>query len=394
MSRFLSGLSLCLLFSLLALAGGSPAAFAQTPQLGIPPYSTITGNPDDVSLSNLSIHYTIPVFSRPGRGAPFRFAINFDNVNWSVGANGMGLNQWQAFFPLTGGGLNGIGAVFYTRTSKTCKLIDEDTTITFNIFYFNSFQDARGTTHPFGSAGVAVSDLNPDIGPGCNAFLRVYPPTKSGTASDGSGITINASGSPLAATVTTPHGDVIKPPLLTYINYAWSVSGAPPYTSTDSNGNQVTETWQSGTLHLNTITDNLGTAAVTSTGIYPASVKYKYTAPSGAAAYYTMSFVQYTVETSFHCANVLEFPPTAIYLRDKITLPDTSYYKFTYETYPTVIPPAASLPCAFQAAGPSTTPTAAESFATTAVPCPCSAQPRMASGTMIAAISPSTVRTG
>src|SRR5437660_3621484 len=105
---------------IVVLAPSLGQAFAQVPQLGVPPYSTVTGSADDVILSNLAIHYTIPVFSRPGRGAPFSFALNFDSVSWGPAYNPNGVWQWTPSFPLPGGGLNGIGAVFYTVAVKSC----------------------------------------------------------------------------------------------------------------------------------------------------------------------------------------------------------------------------------------------------------------------------------
>ncbi len=297
---------------------------------GIPPYNTTTGGPDNVNLSNLAIHYSIPVFSRPGRGTPFSFTLNFDQVVWSVGSVG-GNNTWQPFFPFSGGGLNGIGAVFYNTAQAAKQCTDGlGDFFTYYIETISSFQDSQGTTHPFGTVGVQVSNIDPSWGGSCTLLLRSYPNSKTGLTSDGSAITVNVSYG-AQATLTTPHGDVISPPMVTYSNFNWIV-GCSPCSITDSNGNQVTEVQPSGNLtHFTSVTDNLNTYAVTASGTYPSPISYTYTAPSGASASYTMSFKSYTIQSSFGCANVNEYPATTIQILDKITLPDGSYYQFNRE---------------------------------------------------------------
>src|ERR1700680_3345378 len=66
----------------------------------------------------------------------------------------------------------------------------------------------------------------------------------------------------------------------------------------------------------------------------PAPMTFTYTAPSGAAASYTMKYGTYTVQTNYGCSGVSEFGPTSEYLVSEIDLPDNSKYTFTYEGAP------------------------------------------------------------
>ena len=72
-------LSLSILLASLAAAGA-----AQTQAItGTPPFGSFDGGPFDViDLANLNVHFRIPVFSRPGRGMPFVFGLNYDSTIW------------------------------------------------------------------------------------------------------------------------------------------------------------------------------------------------------------------------------------------------------------------------------------------------------------------------
>src|SRR5439155_5105940 len=45
-------------------------------------------------------------------------------------------------------------------------------------------------------------------------------------------------------------------------------------------------------------------------------------------------YVSHTVKTNFGCSGIAEYGPTSLSLVDKITLPDSSFYRFTYEATP------------------------------------------------------------
>jgi RHS repeat-associated protein len=146
----------------------------------------------------------------------------------------------------------------------------------------------------------------PDCGPSETAVLQT---------NDGSGYKFSLPDQ----TLYTPAGAVTVLPDI----------GVPGHTYTDRNGNQITQS--SGVF-----TDTLGQTALTVSGSgTPSSPNvFSYTAPSGATASFTMSFVAYTVKTNFGCSGIAEYGPTANNLVDRITLPDGSYYQFTYEPTP------------------------------------------------------------
>src|SRR6185312_13269498 len=68
-------------------------AFAQTAS-GVPPFSSIGGGPDKLNLGNLNAHWDFPIFSKPGRGIPFSYALGYDTTTWfPVGVSGS--QSWQ-----------------------------------------------------------------------------------------------------------------------------------------------------------------------------------------------------------------------------------------------------------------------------------------------------------
>ena len=70
------------------------ACFGQAVATGTPAFGSFAGGPDVINLGNLNVHYDIPVYSKPGRGIPFSYALKFDNSVWRrVGVSGSG--YWQ-----------------------------------------------------------------------------------------------------------------------------------------------------------------------------------------------------------------------------------------------------------------------------------------------------------
>jgi hypothetical protein len=99
---------------------------------------------------------------------------------------------------------------------------------------------------------------------------------------------------------------------------------------TDRNGNITSSNGQG------VFTDTLGQTALTIAGQAPNPVTFSYPAPSGANASYTVTYKSYVVRTNFGCS-VNEFNSlgtTQYPLIDKITLPDASFYQFSYEITP------------------------------------------------------------
>jgi RHS repeat-associated protein len=137
------------------------------------------------------------------------------------------------------------------------------------------------------------------------------------TATDHTGITLNADAgqSSLASWSTTlPNG---------YENFS---VGSVTFQA-DANGNEITAATP-GPVY----TDTLGTTVLTlGGGSPPTATTFKYTAPSGALATYTVSYHSYTVTTNFGCSGISEFTQSNVNLVDRITLPDSTYYQFQYE---------------------------------------------------------------
>src|SRR6266700_1682661 len=239
--------SVCLaLVIVVFLAVPSPG---QIPQMGIPPFSTIQNGPDQVNLSDLSMHYKIPVFARPGRGIPFSFTINIDNIIWGPDS----LGKWQFTNTLGDGWFSGLGAVFYSSTQKTCFWDADNPKHPYTEWRFNSFVDSSGAGHPF---GLTVNNLNSSSG------FCIPKSSATGISGDGAGVSMSVT-YPLSATVTLANGDVIHAPLATVLTPGvLSITSTGPYTWTDSNGNRITENWNAGTLNFSNIVDTLGTIAL------------------------------------------------------------------------------------------------------------------------------------
>jgi len=56
--------------------------------------------------------------------------------------------------------------------------------------------------------------------------------------------------------------------------------------------------------------------------------------PSNPPTKVTVTYVNYNVQTKFDCQGINEYGPIQNSLVDRITLPDSSYYQFTYEVTP------------------------------------------------------------
>jgi hypothetical protein len=68
------------LAAVLALCSGVHAQ-TETPT-GIPPFSSLTGGPDAINLSNLNINWTIPIVKKAGRGMNFSYSQSYNSSIW------------------------------------------------------------------------------------------------------------------------------------------------------------------------------------------------------------------------------------------------------------------------------------------------------------------------
>jgi RHS repeat-associated protein len=297
-----------------ALIIGSTLLSAQA--TGTPTFSSIQGSLDDINLGNLNVHWSFPVFARPGRKLSFSYALSLDSSVWSV-ISGIPTNTW-AHSPSWGrifGSLPAVGAAFYNIQGQTCH--DPQGAYPFNKITFTSYLDPGNTGHPF---NIAVYD-DP-----CTTGL---PSSATGTATDGSGVKMTVS-SGLTASATLPNGTVVFPIVM---DGSFNVAGAATsYTTTDSNGNRITLIRDAApSFQIDHVTDTLGTTVLSSTGEPTSPVTYTYTSPAATPASVTVSYTSSTVQTNFNCANFSGFSQTGVPLLNRVTLPDTSFYQFTYE---------------------------------------------------------------
>src|SRR5260370_8980134 len=189
MTRFLVAFSLVLLV-LISFASHGVAQMLDT---GLPPFSSHQqAGPDLINLNSLNVHYSIPIFRRPGRGLPFSYNISIDSQGWRnlrVFSLGGGL--------LTGGVSSFVGVAQYDLQTNAC--MSGQTQYTYNTYSLQNYTDPVGTSHPF--------NLTVNIGPNtCTPAPRNTSVT--GVATDGSGLTMTFGQG--FATVTLTTGEVIN----------------------------------------------------------------------------------------------------------------------------------------------------------------------------------------
>ncbi len=306
-----NGQKLVLAFLLLVL---TPSIAAGQIATGTPPFASFGGGPFDViNLGNLNVHFSIPVFSKAGRGMPFNYGLSYDSSVWyPVGASGA-----QSWMPVSNGGWQGqgaaqMGSVSYSTAVIICYIIDHGQRIENGSrdTYSNwIYVDRVGTRHSFGGS-TFVTD-------GTTSPCTGSSQTLTSIATDGSGYTLNVT-SATVPTITSPDG----------AQFSWPASGA---NATDRNGNQFTYTSSTGVFK-----DTLNTTALTISGTAPNPVTMSYTAPAGNSAPTKITYKTYTVATNFGASGISEWPRTSTSLIDTITLPDNTAYTFTYEQTPSV----------------------------------------------------------
>jgi RHS repeat-associated protein len=288
---------------------------AQSVATGTPPYGSFSGGPDVVNLGNLNVHISVPVFSKPGRGIPFSYALSYDSSVWTpVGTAG---NQvWQ---PVSNWGWAGqtqaaVGYVLYEKSITSCYTGGQYGQWMYsNMYHFVAYVDKLGVSH---SINKYVSDQNT-----CTSNWAGFPPANaSGVVTDGSGYSFSIGNAP-SASIHSREGSLINAPLQI---------GPAAGTMTDNNGNQISGNGSGG------FTDTLGMTALSITGVgTPASpYNYTYTDTTGVAQSVVVNYSAYTVATNFVCSGVSQYGPTAVNLVSNIVYPDGSSYQFTYEPTP------------------------------------------------------------
>jgi RHS repeat-associated protein len=292
---------------------------------GTPPFSSLKGGPDVVNLGNLNVHMAYPVLHKAGRGLPLSFDFTNDSSFWyPVASNGA--TVWN---PVQTGGWSGspqgVGNLGYAYITDG---------VTF-IRYFFVYYDSTGTRHPF--PGEADWYSCTYYGSGCGDYTLI-----GSTATDSSGYTLSAD--PCYPNIQ--NGNLAQCPLVYGITSADGSSIVPqngiPLNPTvtagsvvDRNGNEIT-TDSSGNV-LDTLGLQNGLQTLRASGGLPNPYVLTYTSPAGTSASVTSTPKSYQVRTNFGCAGIGEYGGTGgltASLVDKITLPDGTFYHFTYEVTP------------------------------------------------------------
>ena len=308
-------------FFLLSLALLLPLSSFGQVATGTPPFGSFAGGPDILNLANNNAHLAIPVLHKPGRGKNFTYDLTYDSSVWyPVGSSG---NQgWQPVYNWGWRAVTEVLTGYITYSTSTHRCLVE--TRWENYYYYESwtYHDALGARHGF---PISVTSGNADCG--------IDPTQQTATTTDGSGysLTADGGGGP-GATLYSSTGTLINAPLQV-------PTGAGNFF--DRNGNEIST---DGSGHFyDTLSST--TAALTVSGTAPNNTTLTYTPPSGTGSVtYTMSYVNYTVATNFAISGISEYGAHAIYLVDKITLPDGTFYQFTYEQTPGTPPSGACSP--------------------------------------------------
>lgn len=313
-------------FTLLCLL--LPASSPAQVQTGFPPFASFGGPPDTIDLANLNVHYTIPILHKAGRGTDFAYDGTYDSYVWTPITSGS-TASWQPVPYWGWGALDGsgiMGYITYNGSPSNCYVFGA------GVFYYDQFTnfvfyDARGTPHPLPGQITAFNQSPPGGGNCPSANYGI-----SGTTSDGSGLGYSISttqqnyNSITFASVSTPSGRLITPPVITYSGQTQG-SG----TLEDRNGNLIT---QDGSGHYyDTLSSSAAVLTLAGSGTPSSPLTFTYTPPAGGTATYTVKYTAYTVKTNFGCG-IAEYGPTSNNLVSEIDLPDGSKYTFSYESTP------------------------------------------------------------
>src|SRR5205823_415578 len=309
MKRISTRIAVSLILTLLL----AHAAFTWVPTPGLIPFGSFSGGPFDiVNNQNLNVHFEIPVLSKAGRGLAFNYPIRYDTTVWRV--NNSTWTPAAAWGWPNGAFEPTLGYVWFSTVASTCTSGGQNYNYTtYQLWNYTQPSD-RGFNTPFSFTISDASVRTPCTG---------QPPySATETATDGSGVTISATAQP-SATIYFRDGSTLNPSL------NW---GGNPGTLTDSNGNQITATVPASSV----LTDTLGTTAITAAGQgTPSSpITLQYTNAAGTTSTVTLKYAAHTVQTSFGCSGITEYPPTPVNLVSEIDLPDTTKYTFSYEPTP------------------------------------------------------------
>ena len=295
------------------------------PATGLPPFGGFSGGAfDTVNNANLNVQFQIPIIQKAGRGTSFPYRLTYNSSVWYNNSN-----YWTPASP--GWGWTAItqaatGYLSYSTTQAWCYISP-------NNYYFTIwanwvYVDAAGVAHYL---SAEVSDVNTTP---CNP--NNYPPeSMQATAIDGSGVSVAlaVTGTYLSnSTLTSNAGVVINAPLVQQgVQQGPGNSG----TVTDTNGNEITATYSSGTTtFLDTLSSSNAALTVTGAGTPSSPTVFTYPNPQSGSSSFQMKYTAYTVRTNFGCSGITEYGAQSQNLVSSIVLPDGTQYTITYETTP------------------------------------------------------------
>ncbi|MBI3661590.1 MAG: hypothetical protein HY234_00865 [Acidobacteria bacterium] len=300
---------------------------AQGPATGRPPFGSFQdGEFDSVNLYNLNVNFAIPIVSMPGRGLNFNYALVYDSSVWKKAyISGVG-NVWRPVTDASGNATWGWkrtdlvpgGIAYSTRQDEICSterwhpaLQEWIITPYYATYYYNyAYTDADGTRHPF---DVAFYGSNPSQ---CvSQGIQIPTGPRTGTATDGSGILLDAS-SPTAPTVTEKFGGV---------------------STFDSNGNFITKTTLTGgEVQWKDTLGRIVLRIVSGSDAGGNFRDYFFRDASGTEQKYRERLKTITVSSAFLCSGVQDYNSVSAIVVDKIELPQvdgiTPTYVFSYDS--------------------------------------------------------------
>jgi len=281
---------------------------------------------DTINRGNLNIHFTIPIFTKPGRGGSnFVYYLNYDGLIWSpTSVSGASIWTPAPEFGWTDTTNADYGYITYQLQIIQCGYtyqgkikIPEFETVYNNYAYY----DNHGNTHkiPYSFSGT------------CGGTIGTQTGTATYTLTDNSGLTIYRNGG--AFVVFTAQGAQYSVP-----EYMQENTSSPYYTQsspgsavfTDTNGNEISAS------STGVFSDTMGKTVLTVTGSATNSpMVYTYTDSNGHSQTVTVNYIAYTVQTNFGVSGITEYNESNIPLVSSIVYSaDNTSYSFTYEQTP------------------------------------------------------------
>lgn len=266
---------------------------------------------DTVNIGNLNVYFSLPVYSKPGRGLGLYYNLAYNSSIWTPAS----VNGSKTWTPVLNWGWTAEtdAQTGYISDSvilaSTCLFGGHK--VVYEVWGNFAYHDKIGVVHDFPQAEVSNN-------PTCSGVPSSY----NGQDTDPSGYSISINGNPgPGVVVTAPTGTEITAPILSMFGVGSTI---------DANGNTISVN-SSGQ-----VTDTTGNVVLTAAGTAPSPTTYTYTDTTNTSQHVTVTYSPKTVQTAFNCAGVSEFGPTSEYLITSISYPDGTSYSFSYEKTPGV----------------------------------------------------------